>query len=345
MIDLQTLHGIGPKRAERIIKYREEVSSILNIHDLATAAGMSLKQADSLSHFLEWEKPKARFSDLVLPILTFSGSFLLIVYGFSEIQLERTSATRLTYNISLLLIMVGCISLISEQLIFYVSGQRFVFRPLAIMSITTFVLGIISLLSLIALTLLLGQSPDLTNQMTATANFLIFIFLIIYLINAPSIHLKRSNLYSGVSSKHISSAVTLFDYGLLLLAPLVFIMLTQFNSGSGIEEIFAIWASVLLASSGMEMARGHSAYVSLLSLHEKETLDFIRGVEDSTEHLVESNVIENNVSKNYVIKNYVIKNNAAQTSVIEGLNRGKLTGAVLVGMSVVLAGLAMYQLV
>ncbi|MBQ62176.1 MAG: hypothetical protein CMQ19_08880 [Gammaproteobacteria bacterium] len=47
--ELQTLKGIGPKRAERILRYRLEVSKIANVYDLATSAGISLKQANTLS--------------------------------------------------------------------------------------------------------------------------------------------------------------------------------------------------------------------------------------------------------------------------------------------------------
>jgi competence ComEA-like helix-hairpin-helix protein len=314
VIDLQSLHGIGPKRAERIVRYREEVSDIGNIHDLATATGMSLKQAGPLSQLVEWASPQPAFRIIATPILTIAGSFLLVLYGFSELHFNVTSLSKLLYNLSLLMIMVGCTSLTAEQLLFHISNRHRIFRPLAILSITAFLSGIVSLLSLVCITVILDLSPDLTIQMTATTNFLIFVFVIIYLINAPGIHLRRNNLYHEANSKNINIAAMLFDYGHLILGGLVFVMLTVFNSGLGIEEIFAIWASVLLASSGFEMARGRSAYISLLLEHEKETLQFIHSVDEE----------ENSFDRN--------------------LKLMKIAGILLIVIAALLFSLALYQL-
>jgi len=322
---LLLLHGIGPRRAERIVRYRKEVSNIGSIYDLATATGMSLQQAGTLSQLVEWENPKTRFTSLLMPAFTYAGCSLLVFYGFSEIQIDLTSPARLLYNLSLMMIMLGCISLIFEQLVLHLSKTSLVVRPLAIISITAFLIGIVSLISLLGITVILDRSPDLTTKMTATTNFLIFVFLITYLINAPSIHLKRNNLYSKASSKNINNAAILFDYGLLLLAFLVYVMLTRFNSGMGIEEIFAIWASVLLASSGADMTRGRSAYVVLLSGHEKEKLQFIRSTDEETDSTLDRSSISG--------------------AVIKRLYLMKLTGILLICLAAFLFGLAVYQLV
>jgi hypothetical protein len=196
---------------------------------------MSLKQAVPLSQLVVWDIPNPAFTKLASPILTITGSFLLVLYGFSEIHFNVTSPSQLLYNRSLLMIMVGCVSLIFEQLVFHLSSKHHVLRPLAIISMTAFLSGIVSLLSLVFITVILGRSPELTTQMTATTNFLIFVFVIVYLINAPGIHLKRNSLDHEASSKNINTAATLFDYGHLFLGCLVFVMLTIFNSGLGIE--------------------------------------------------------------------------------------------------------------
>ena len=92
-------------------------------------------------------------------------------------------------------------------------------------------------------------------------------------------------------------------------------MLTIFNSGLGIEEIFAIWASVLLASSGFEMMRGRSAYVSLLLDHEKDSLQFIHDVDEE----------ENSFDRNLILM--------------------KIAGVTLITMAALLFGLALFQLI
>ena len=127
----------------------------------------------------------------------------------------------------------------------------------------------------------MALSPEIPVRMTATIKFLIFMLLIIYMLNAPGIHLKLHNLYHSATSRSIDSAAFVFDLGLLFFSVLVFIMLFSSSSDLGLEEIFSLWASVLLASSGAELAQGRSAYVSLLSTHDKAMYYFIHEMDEN----------------------------------------------------------------
>jgi hypothetical protein len=141
-----------------------------------------------------------------------------------------------------------------------------------------------------------------------------FIFLIFYLLNAPGIHLKYYIQYQGAGTKSVETGVRTYDVRLLVFALLALAMLTNIHSGQGIEEIFSVWASVLLASSGIELAQGRSAYACLLSDHEKATLQFIL---DKSEELNHGTVYMQLI---------------------------KIVGFLLVGMSAVLFGLAIYRI-
>lgn len=51
------LYGIGPKLAERIVRYREEEGFFRQPEDLAKVSGLSLELAVSLSPLIDWEIP------------------------------------------------------------------------------------------------------------------------------------------------------------------------------------------------------------------------------------------------------------------------------------------------
>ncbi|MBQ76287.1 MAG: hypothetical protein CMQ20_14870 [Gammaproteobacteria bacterium] len=273
--ELQVLKGIGPKRAERILRYRLEVSKIANVYDLATAAGISLKQANTLSTLVAWHGGQFKATSLLAPAVTFIGSYLLVIYSVSEISFRLNSPTSMLYNASLLLIMIGCISVTFEQLFSFASQQRLTSRFLITLSAASSLLGIASLISLVSLNLILDLSPAFSEKTTATTNFIIFVFLIVFLLYAPGMHLKRISLYDPSATKNLDMAALFFDVGQLTFAVLILLILVAFNSNLWVEELFAIWASVMFMSNGAEMLQGRSAYISLLSDREKAALRFI----------------------------------------------------------------------
>ena len=54
---IASLYGVGPKLAERIVKYRKEVVFFHNPEDLANVDGISLELALALSPHIDWELP------------------------------------------------------------------------------------------------------------------------------------------------------------------------------------------------------------------------------------------------------------------------------------------------
>ncbi|MCH7741037.1 MAG: helix-hairpin-helix domain-containing protein [Proteobacteria bacterium] len=273
--ELQTLKGIGPKRAGRIVRYRLEVSRIDDVYHLANAAGIGVKQANSLSAYVEWHGGKITPAALLAPALTLTGSYLLVFYGFREISFDLKSPTIMLYNAALFLIMTGCVSVTIEQLTSLARRRRTVSRFLVFFSAASSLLGIAFMISLVSLNLMLDLSPTFSEKTIATTNFLIFAFLIVFLLYAPAIHLKRIGLYDSSAAKTLDIAAIVFDAGQVIFAILVLLILSRSNSGLWLEELFAIWASVMFVSNGVEMLQGRSAYVSSLSDHEKAALRFI----------------------------------------------------------------------
>jgi competence ComEA-like helix-hairpin-helix protein len=312
--ELQALRGIGPKRAGRIVRYREEVSSINNVYELATAAGMGVKQANSLSTSIEWHETQFKAATLLVPSLTFAGSYLLVFFGFSELRFDFRLPSTVLYNLSLLLIMIGCVFATFEQFMLFVNQRRMASRFLTIISATSFLLGIASMISLVTLNLVIDLSPAFAEKSTATTNFLLFVFIIAFLLYAPGIHLKLINLFKSSNARTLDIAAAVFDTGQVIFAILTLLILAKLNSGLWVEEIFAIWASVMFVSNGVDMLQGRSAYVSLLSLQEKEILRFV--------------LAENNANDSFNFSHSFMKT----------------TGVGLVIIGVVIIGFALYGL-
>ena len=284
--ELQALKGIGPKRAGRIVRYRLEVSMINDVYHLATAAGIGVKQANALSTYVEWHGGQFKPAALLAPALLLLGTYLLAFYGFREISFDLKSPAIMLYNFALLLIMIGCVSVAIEQCTSLARQGRTVSRLLIYFSTASSLLGIASMLSLVSLNQFLELSPAFSEKTTATTNFLIFVFLMVYLLYAPAIHLQRINLYHPSAAKNLDIAAIIFDVGQLILAILVLLILAKSNSGLWVEELFAIWASVMFVSNGAEMLRGRSAYVASLSGRERAALRFILA-EDSAKKSLE----------------------------------------------------------
>ncbi|MBQ62175.1 MAG: hypothetical protein CMQ19_08875 [Gammaproteobacteria bacterium] len=207
--------------------------------------------------------------------MTFIGSNLPVIYSISEITFDLNSPASTLYNASLLLIMIGCVSVTFEQLFSFASQQRLTSRFLTTLSAASSLLGIASLISLVPLNFILDLSPAFSEKTTATTNFIIFVFLIVFLLYSPGMHLKHVSLYDPSATRSLDIAALIFDVGQLTFAFLILLILVAFNSNLWVEELFSIWASVMFMSNGAEVLQGRSAYISLLSDREKAALRFM----------------------------------------------------------------------
>jgi competence ComEA-like helix-hairpin-helix protein len=78
------LYGIGPKLAEKIVKYRETEGYFIYPEDLAKINGISLDLAIAVSPYIDWEIPD-EISDSVKrdsTSIAFLVAFLILVLGF-----------------------------------------------------------------------------------------------------------------------------------------------------------------------------------------------------------------------------------------------------------------------
>ena len=273
--ELQQLKWIGPKRAERILQYRTEVSDILVPADLIAASGIGPSQAREIFEHIDWSSVQKgeRYNATVI-FVSVMVSAATIAFSISRIDIELTTTPHNLYNLALILVLLGAGSSLLDLVL---SQWR---SPLTLLSIILMLVGLTMLATLLIFALANGLSTEFATHVETTFIFLVFLVLIIYLNIGPSLHLAPLASKTGIVND-LNAAVMLYDYGHLFLAALVLSILAFANSNLWFEEIFSIWASVILIVHGFEMVKGFSPYISNLSIKEKATLKFLLQQENS----------------------------------------------------------------
>ena len=273
--ELQALRWIGPKRAERILAYRREVSDILTPADLSAASGLGANQLRDVLDSIDWSTSKiSETYNLSVIIVTILTSIATIVFSHSQIELELTTAPQNVYNIALMLILLGATCGLIDVVIGLSSVFSRIRKPFTLLGTTFILTGSLMLVTLLFIAGVDESSNHLTVNLQTTLIFLVMVFLILSLSNGPSISLTHL-IEKASDTSRLDFAAMIYDYGHLVLAALVLFILSFVNSDLAYEEIFSIWASVMLISNGFEMIRGNSPFVANLSSKEKATLRFL----------------------------------------------------------------------
>ena len=282
-VELQALRWIGPKRAERILDYRSEVSDILVPADLSAASGLGANQIRDILGSIDWSTSRVgetyNFSVIIVTILT---SIATILFSHNQIGLELTTAPQNVYNIALMLILLGAGCGLLDVLIRLSSTFTRISKPLSLLGTTFILIGSLMLVTLLVIARIDELSNHLTLHVQTTLIFLVMVFLILSLNNGPSISLTYL-IEKASDTSRLDFAAMIYDYGHLILAALVLFILSFANSELAYEEIFSMWASVILISNGLEMIRGNSPFVVNLSTKEKATLRFLLRQENTTD--------------------------------------------------------------
>lgn len=270
--ELQQLPMIGPRRAERIIRYREEVSQITSEEELALATGLGITRARTLAARLEWaSKPTPSFARLIPPVAIFLVSLALIFYGAHEITLGTAGPVGTMYNAAILMVLMACLSTIIGLLGRELNFASRLQRPTLIISIAAFSAGFLMLLSLVLINVIIEQHGQHILQ---TLKFVMYSGLVIYLLYGPDIH-YRISIQQASPSGTLRRAAMIFDYVQIPLAWLAMILAWVVNTPSLIEEIFSLWAGVIFFFNGLEMAKGRSSWLATLSGKDRDRVHFL----------------------------------------------------------------------
>lgn len=261
--ELQKLEGIGPKRSAYIVDFRNRVDLIRNTFDLATATGLSIKSAERLSSKIDWKTDAMHPFGLWPAGLVTLASLWLIVSGFQQLAAEQFFPPYSYYNLSLCLILLGGLAAIADIAVTMIRGHTHNSIRISMLTACLFIAGFITLMLLSISAFLVTYPTDFRNTLEVTTQFISYCGLMFWLIYGPALCL-RLFIEDGRLDK-LDSSKFLYDITLTLAPLLPLYHLQDHNNLNWTTEMFAFWCAFVVTLGGLDLVKGRSAFVGILS--------------------------------------------------------------------------------
>jgi len=261
--ELQQLEGIGPRRSTYIVDFRNRVDLIRNTFDLATATGLSIRTAERLSPRIDWKTDAAHPFEWWPAAFVTLASLWFIVSGFDQLAREPFVAPHSYYNLSLALILLGGLYATGDIAIAMLRGRSRDSGRVALITGCLFTAGIVVLLLLLVSTALVTYPEDFQKTLGRTIQFIGYCSLMFWLIYGPAFCLRF--FIEDSQLEKLDSSKLLYDISLTLAPFLPLYYLQMSNDPNRTTEIFAFWCSAIVTLGGLDLVRGRSAFVGILS--------------------------------------------------------------------------------
>lgn len=271
---LQTLRGIGPKRAAYIEQYRNEVAPLLNTFDLAAATGISLKAASEIAPMVTWDQQYDQNRISTGPVIvTTLISMILLLTGFERITDSPFVAPNSYLILSLALILLGGITASGDIAVAAIRQQP---------SETSWIFSFAVLLAgagfgILALLLIASPWADypapFTENLNQLGSFMGLGLLIAGALYGPSVCLRFMTEEARV--KGLPAAIKLFDLILIAIALIAISGVIFSVEKWGVTTVFAFWCLAFLGQSGFDMIRGTPGFINLLPKLDQGRIRFI----------------------------------------------------------------------
>ncbi len=269
--ELQQLKLVGPKRAAKIIKYRDEVEPISSENTLASVTGLSIRQIANLSDQIDWQSNEAEVPSSIPAIATYLAiaGFYFVATGGIGFSFESWDQT--AYNILITVLLIGC-ALATTAI--FASSMGVSPRWATRINYS----GILVTATALAGMMLLVIASDSTNEMfkrhlQLTTSFLTYVLIIFLFLYLPRLHLNLAQRISLFSNFRL--VADSFDIGQILLGLIVWINYQFEEDHSALSGFFLMWLGIVCLIHSFDMYRGKSAYLSSLSDKEIAKLFFL----------------------------------------------------------------------
>ncbi len=270
--ELQTLKGIGPKRAEYICQYRDQVALIRNTFDLAAATGISLKAAEQLAAGISWDTASAPSYSLWPVLLTALASIWLIVLGFNELANEPFEPPAGYYNLGLALVLLGGFTATGDIAIASVRHRPSETSWVFTLAMALTLGGLVILGCLMVSSWFVEFSETFSSTLAQTTLFISYCLVIAWQMYAPVLMIR---LFIGDKSiQRLEQARRIYDISLLVLPLFASSILYWYNTPGWLEEIFAAWCFVVAAIAARERLNASTAFVTMLTEEDQGRLRF-----------------------------------------------------------------------
>ena len=261
--ELQQLEGIGPKRSTYIVDFRNRVDLIRNTFDLATATGLSIKSAERISPRIDWKTDDVHPFGLWPAGLVTLASLWLIVSGFQQLATEQFFPPYSYYNLSLCLILLGGLAAIVDIAVTMIHGHTHRSIRVSMLSACLFIAGFVTLIMLSISAVLVTYPTDFHNTLGSTTQFIGYCGLMFWLIYGPAFCLRLFIEDGGLEK--LDSSKFLYDISLTLAPFLPLYHFQVHNNPNWTTEMFAFWCAFVVTLGGLDLVKGRSAFVGILS--------------------------------------------------------------------------------
>lgn len=268
--ELQVLNHIGPKRAEKIVIYRENVEPIGSERVLGIASGLGRNQLKSLRSSIDWRKPKTPIRAKVAPICIYA--LIVIGIGASLTNFSFSDITSSTYNGLVSLLVAGLLILLSSILVeagFSKPVLESRLRLAGYLTLTTTLVGFCLLL----VTSLLDDQPQ--PHLLQVIKFIGWASIILLIILGPSLHVRFVSRNGDVTSKSVNVEIRAYQLAILPLVIACYMYLLFSPAVDDIAMMFYIWLAAICFWIGNEVRNDRSFYLSLLSDLDERRLEFL----------------------------------------------------------------------
>jgi len=265
--ELQKLQGIGSRRAERIIQYREVEGSFKDSQQLAKVTGISLDQAKYLSTAINWSIAKETYPSWLPPVLIVTVTLLVLFLSplVREIlsQLHKfdgspISTISLAFNTAVLLLAFGSAALAftwSMGPYLQGSGVRMITASLVITTSAFMILLVAGLLGI----WLMPDSAGLLSHGLRVLPLLVTVVLVIYMLYGPQLIYRITQ-----DTAQLIIAAKLFDLSLLPLAFAALVFCFVENGSQVILHLSLLWAGIMFTVQGFTLAKRSSCFTEAL---------------------------------------------------------------------------------
>ena len=271
--ELQRLKGIGPKRASYIHTFRQEVGPLTNTFDLAAAASISIRTANRISDQIDWY-PEGRVNQVSFwpLIITSIASLWLLGLAYGQLLSRPKDLAELCFSTGIGLILSG--ALLAAADIALTSARQEVSETTHLFSIgiTFCATGLLAMTGLTAIGLVANLPPDLATSLKQSMLFIFMALIIFWVMYGPAIALRW---LVGRATPLLHRCKLAYEWSPLPLAIITAAILVLDQGVGRLEEVFAIWAIVVLTTNGLEMTRGKSAFTGALSNRDLARYQFL----------------------------------------------------------------------
>jgi competence ComEA-like helix-hairpin-helix protein len=271
--ELQTINGIGPRLASRIIDFRDKSGAVVVKEQLIAVRGLGRKQIDQMAPAIDWStNGQGIHTGRTSPIPAFVTSMAilaiiaLLVYPMVGLFMEEfthwednalhwlTTAVNLLailFTSSTLILMLGW--LLS---IFYTRSStpgKIIRYSAAAATILLILLVVISLIGHWSLNIY----TDVTLYMLDLTVIVGSVVLLVYLQFGPQLLCLTRYHLNLLASRF-------FDYSLFPIAAAILLTAMLEPSKSPVVDIFVTWLGMLMCAYGLTLSRGRSCYADLM---------------------------------------------------------------------------------